>query len=144
MPTITIINIKGGVGKTTTALTIGHGCALAGLKTLIIDLDPQGNCADGLGLGVKPQTPDLYNLLIDEYPLKDVAQQVRDKLFLIRSDRKTVMAKTILMSQDFREYRLSRMLEGHTYDVVLIDNAPSIDVGQTMALVASDYLVIPS
>ena len=138
---VSFLNQKGGTAKTTSSITMASGAAAAGKKVCLIDLDPQANCSDGLGIEAGP---DLYRLLIDGRPLEEVAQQARPNLWLVRGDRTTVQVKTILMSMDFREYALSNVLETHPYDLIILDNAPSMDVLQTAALVASDYLVIPT
>jgi len=141
MTIISILNQKGGVAKTTTALNLADGLARSGVRVLLIDLDPQANCADGLGL---EPGPDVYRLLIDEQPLESVTHQARPNLVIIRSDRTTIAAKTALVGMDFREHVLANALEAHPYDAVIIDNAPSMDVLQTAALVASDYLIVPT
>lgn len=142
---ISNLNQKGGTAKTTSSLTFAWGAAAAGFKTCLIDLDPQANCADGFGV---PTAPDLYHLLIDGQPLDKVAMQPRPvalpKLYLVRSDRTTAQVKALLMAADFREYALANALEGNHFDVIILDNAPSMDVLQTAALVASDYLIIPT
>lgn len=146
MTIISILNQKGGVTKTTSTVTLGHGTARAGLKTLIIDLDPQANCSDALGVAVDAAapTPNLYSLLVEKATLAEVALEVRENLYLVRSDHFTVEVKSILMGKNFREYALANVLKRHPFDVVFIDNAPSLDVLQTAALVASDYVIIPS
>ena len=136
-----IANRKGGVTKTTTAVTLAYGTAEKGKKTLLVDLDPQANCADQLGV---KSGPDLYHWLIDGQPLETVAQEVRPNLFLIRSDNMTVHAINILVGMDFKEYALSNALDGYDFDVVFLDCPPSASVIQTAALVAADYLIVPT
>jgi len=145
MPTIIAVsNQKGGVGKTTTAVTLAHGLARRGLSVLLVDLDSQGNVADSLG--VRPGN-DLYRLLfpgLEESLDQAVFPSGRDNLDVIRSDKHTAALKIALASVDFREFVLSRVLEDAPYDVVLLDCAPSIDLLHTAALVAADYLIVPT
>ncbi len=142
--TIAIANQKGGVGKTTTAVTLAHGLSTRGYKTLLIDLDPQGNVADCMGL---PAGNDLFTLMLPDSSatLETSAHQSgRAGLDVVRSDKRTVGLKMILAGMDMREYALDNLLKDHDYDIVLLDCAPSVDVLMTAAIVASDYLVIPS
>lgn len=141
MTIVAVANQKGGVGKTTTAVTLGHGAALSGLRTLIIDLDAQGNVADSLG--IDPGS-ELYDLLAIEEQLYKLTIQARKGLEIIRSDKRTAKLKVVLTGIDFREQVLARALARHDYDLVLIDCAPSVDVLHTAALVAADLLIIPT
>jgi chromosome partitioning protein len=139
-----IANQKGGVGKTTTAVTLAHGLALRGYRSLLIDLDPQGNVSDCLKL---PAGNDLFALLApgNELALKNgVSLSGRENLDVIRSDKRTVTLKLMLAGLDMREYVLDDLLKKHDYDVVLLDCAPSVDVLMTAAIVAADYLLIPT
>ncbi len=145
MSIITFANQKGGVAKTTSAVNVAHGAALRGYKTLLIDLDSQGNVADSLGL---PEGSDLYRWLVDdeEYFQNCSMPSGRDRLDVIRSSKKTEKLKEILSSRNFRERILSIGLTDYEeiYDLVIFDCPPSVDIFQVAALVASDYLVVPT
>lgn len=138
---IAILNQKGGVGKTTTAVTLADAAGRAGLSTLLIDLDAQGNCADALGL---EKGPDLYNLLIGNWQLEQCSMQARANLSLVRSNATTLKAENVIQAGDWKEYVLANALEGHPYDLVILDCAPSAHVLHIAALVASDYVIIPT
>lgn len=139
--TITIANQKGGVGKTTTAITIGHALAMRGIATLIIDADPQGHIATSLGL---QKSPGLYRLVFNQETIDDVQQQARDNLWIVPGDKRTEQAKRYLTSLDFREHVLASALITAPHDVILIDLAPSLDILHVSALAASDWLIIPT
>lgn len=139
---IAVINQKGGVGKTTTAVNLADLAARAGYAVLLMDTDSQANCADALGLD---SGPELYKLLVDEQPLESlVISSARPNLDLLRSDKSTLLAENIVQGRDFREYCLSNALDAYAYDLVLIDCAPSAHVLHTAAMVASDYILVPA
>ncbi len=141
MKTLAIMNQKGGVGKTTTATTLGHGLARQGHSVLLVDLDAQGNVADALGL---PKGPGLYNLLIAQAGKQAVTPSGRPNLDLILGDKRTVEAKQILVTKPFREQLLRQALEGlNCYHYVILDVAPGVDIMQVSALVAADAFLIP-
>lgn len=140
----TVSNQKGGVGKTTTAVTLAHGLAREGFSVLLVDLDSQGNVADSLGLDAGN---DLYRLLFPGLarPLGEVVTPSgRENLDVIRSDKHTAALKIALAAVDFREYVLYQVLVDAPYDVIILDCAPSIDLLHTAALVAADYLIVPT
>ncbi len=136
---ITIANQKGGVGKTTTAVTLASGLAREKKQTMLIDLDAQGNVADALGMD---SGSELYDMLIKE----QIPAGHYDYLKVIRSDKKTELVKMVLTGMDFREMVLRNVLAkvDEYYDYCVIDCAPSVDILQTAALVAADYLIIPT
>ncbi|MBU0973910.1 MAG: ParA family protein [Proteobacteria bacterium] len=141
----TVLNEKGGVGKTTTVIHLAHGMALLGYKTLIIDSDGQGNASLNLGL---PRGDDLYTLILQAgaRTLSDtVFKTGRANLDVLRSDPTTADLKVKLSRlNDDRQYVISTILENNTYDVVFIDCPPSVDVLMPASVVAADYLIIPT
>lgn len=139
---LSIVNQKGGVGKTTTAVTLGHGMAVAGKRVLLVDLDSQGNVADALGLD---KTDALYRFLTDRVGDGAITSSGRDRLDVILSDKTTLRAKHRLVEMNFREYQLKRALDsvGDAYDAIILDIAPGTDILQISALVAADVFLIP-
>jgi len=147
---IAIVNQKGGVGKTTTATTLASiwssetMAPVVSLPTLIIDLDPQGNVADAFGL--EPGC-ELYDLLLPERRGKMVsAYHIHKNLDVIRSDGTTAQLKQILVGMNLREMALSQAIAPFEseYDLIIFDCAPSVDVLHINAMIASDYIIIPT
>ena len=141
MKTIAFANQKGGVGKTTTAVTLAHGLALRGLRTLLVDLDPQGHVAYALGL---PKSNGLYRWVCLGEPLGKVVVSARPNLDIIPGDKHTEKVKRHITLSDFRETILSDQLQRSGYQVVLLDMAPSLDVLHVNGLIASDWVLIPT
>ncbi len=145
MPTIiAILNQKGGVGKTTTAVTLASGLARKGYQVLLIDLDTQGNVADSLGL---PHGDDLRRLLSPDVQISldhVMTPSGIDHLEIIRSDKSTTALKQSLAGVTLREYVLADVLQGSSYDVITLDCAPSVDLLHFAAIVAANYLLIPT
>jgi chromosome partitioning protein len=146
MPIIAILNQKGGVAKTTTAVTLGAGLALRGHRTLLIDLDSQGNVSDALGI---KKGPGLYQLIVGKKPWRELVipsglVESRRLLDLLPGDKTTVEAKIYLTTQSFREQTLRRAFDsiGDVYEFVILDLAPSVDVLHVGALVASDAFLV--
>jgi chromosome partitioning protein len=138
---ITFANQKGGVGKTTLAVTLAHGLALAGKKTLLVDLDPQGHVAFSLGID---KSPGLYRLICMEESIQNIIINARPNLDIIPGDKNTEKVKRQITLTDFRETVLADILHKTNYDYILIDLAPSLDVLHINGLVASDWIVIPT
>jgi chromosome partitioning protein len=146
MITLAVVNQKGGVGKTVTAVNLAHGLALRGYRTLLMDLDPQGNVADCLGL---PAGNDLYRLLFPGMyaPLGSVVTASgRENLAVVRSDKGSVNLKLAIgaLADRPREYLLDDALQDAPFDVVVLDCAPSVDILHTLAVVAAHYLLVPT
>ena len=142
---ITIANQKGGVGKTTTAVTLAHGLAIQGRETLLLDLDPQGQCASSLGLA---HESGVFNLLAGGQTLRDVTRTTgRKGLTLIPGDKRTATAQIVLNAEGFDLGIIKNLLRPalrNGLDLVVIDTAPSVGGLQEAALFAADLVVIPT
>ena len=131
MTILTIANQKGGVGKTTTAVTLAHGLAMAGQNTLLVDLDPQGHVAFALGVD---KAPGLYRLVAEEEPISNVIVTTRENLDIVPGDKKTEKAKRAVVISNFPTEIIGRLFRNVGYDVVIFDMAPSLDVLHVSAL----------
>lgn len=140
---IAVANQKGGVGKTTTAVTLAHGFAIADYRTLIIDLDSQGQVAVSLGL---PQNPGLYRLLAKGAGTSATTNTGRPNLWAVLGDKNTITAQREISAQHFQEYALDNALTGlkDDYDVIVLDTAPGADLLQVNALLACTHFIIPT
>ena len=143
---VTVINQKGGVGKTTTVINIAAQIALRGFRVLVIDSDSQGNCATGLGVDkskVKNTTRDL--ILSPETAVDSRHATAVENLHIIVGDRSLIVLEQEMMRQLGREKRMKEALQpllAH-YDLVLIDTPPSLGLVTINALVASDGVLVP-
>jgi len=143
---VAIVNQKGGVGKTTTAINLGAALAELGRQVVLIDLDPQGNSTSGLGFDVRRQRLTVYQLLSGEAVIDDVALPTAvPGLHLVPSDLSLVGAEIELATQPEREFRLRRALGelrggfGH----VIIDCPPSLGLLTLNALTAANEVLVP-
>lgn len=145
MITIAIANQKGGVGKTTTAINIATAMAATGWKTLLLDLDPQGNASTGLGIEVEDRLRSSYDLLVDQVALGECIQPTNiPNLDIIPATVDLSGAEVELVSVDDRTARLRDALAGHTaHDICFIDCPPSLGLLTLNALGAADTLMVP-
>jgi chromosome partitioning protein len=146
-PTVVCVaNQKGGVGKTTTTVSLAAALASLGARVLVVDLDPQGNATTGLGLRVEQGEPSTYQVLVDDLPAAEaICVSDVDGLDVLPSSLDLAGAEVELVPAFSRELRLRRALEDLTepYDVVFIDCPPSLGLLTINALVASDQVLVP-
>jgi chromosome partitioning protein len=143
---IACANQKGGVGKTTTVVSLASYLALDGQRVLLVDLDPQGNATSGLGIDRTSLAASVYDLLLSDVPTDDVVEATSvEGLFLLPSDRSLAGAEVELVSSSGRERRLKHVLDGvgDTYDFVLLDCPPSLGLLTVNGLTAADSVLIP-
>lgn len=144
---IAIANQKGGVGKTTTAINLGASLALAERRTLIIDIDPQGNASSGLGVDKGEGVATVYDVLVEGRPF---SQAIKDgvhfpSLAVVPSNRDLVGAEIELVDREGREGLLREALEEirPRYDYILVDCPPSLGLLTLNTLTAADSVLIP-
>ncbi len=146
MKTIAICNQKGGVGKTSTAITLSSFLALNGVRTLLVDLDPQGNTTSGLGLDKRSIEASIYHLVVENAPSEKVLKQTEvDKLFILPSNIELTGAEIELVNEMGRELRLKKVLSelNDQFDYAIIDCPPSLGLLTINALSAADSVLIP-
>jgi chromosome partitioning protein len=144
--TIAVVNQKGGVGKTTTAVNLAAGLSLADKQTLLVDLDPQGNATTGLGLDKEGLYPTIYHVLLEDVPLdRAVKECAVSGLHIVPSTLDLVGAEVELVGMEGREGRLRAAL-GPTkgrYDYVIVDCPPSLGLLTLNALAGADSALVP-
>jgi chromosome partitioning protein len=143
---VAIVNQKGGVGKTTTAVNLAAGFALAERPTLLVDLDPQGNATTGLGVQKSGLYPTIYHVILGNEPAhKAIRETALTHLRLLPSDIDLVGAEIELVALDQRESRLKDAIEpvAKEYEFVIVDCPPSLGLLTINALVAADRVLVP-
>jgi chromosome partitioning protein len=143
---IALVNQKGGVGKSTTAVNLGAALAIEGRRVLVVDCDPQGNTTTGFGIDKHGMQRDVYNVLLQEASIDDVAIPTEiDTLTLVPATINLAGAEIELVSALSRETRLRQALlpVANRYDFVLIDCPPSLGLLTINALTAAEEAVIP-
>ena len=145
MRKITVLNQKGGVGKTTTVVNIAAGLAQKGQRVMVIDLDPQAHLTIHLGADSDSESAGIYEVLTSNVPITEAIQEVRDNLWLLAASINLVGAESELVNEVGREIILRQAVESveDDFDYLIIDCPPSLGLLTLNSLAAVDEILIP-
>lgn len=145
MRSIAIINQKGGVGKTTTTVHVAAALAEEGAHVLLLDLDPQSHATLHLGIELDPETPSIYDVIVNGAPLAGIAHAAADRLVVLPARVDLAAAEVELAAREQRETVLARVLQPYQegFDFCFLDCAPSLGLLTVNALVAVEEVIIP-
>lgn len=143
---LAVVNQKGGVGKTTTAINLSSALALEGLPTLLIDCDPQANSSGGLGIARDDDRKSTYDVIIGECTISEATLPTEiPELAVVPSSKNLIGANVELIQQDNRAFKLKEAIEPvhNKYKYIVLDCPPALDLLTLNALVSADGLLVP-
>jgi chromosome partitioning protein len=140
---IAVLNQKGGVGKTTTAINVAAYLAKQGYSILIVDLDPQANTTSGMGIHKPAHEPGTYEVLLGSVVLDEALKEVSENLYILPTDGRLAALEVELVEHPDREHILKKALAATDYDYVFIDCPPALSLLTVNALTAANSLLIP-
>lgn len=141
---IAVLNQKGGVGKTTTAMNLAAYLAKMGRQVLVVDLDPQGNATSGFGTDKTALDTTMYDVLFGKAQVYSAIKETNiGGLYLLPTNAQLAAAEVDLAGETKREYKLKNALNSLTYDYILIDCPPALGLLSINALTAANSVLIP-